>query len=98
MPKLVTGIGDGQGLGPFGDAVTGEDLHALFACKRARIQSQCPGQIHIHLDETRSRYWCWVQSSVEALRHPRIGVFKAEFDTVAFGPRIVWPLDPWSIR
>ena len=82
MTELVPSIGHRQRLGALGHAVAGQDLHASLARERGLIQAQATGQFHVHLHQARGRYRCWVQSRVEALRQPRIGIFETETNGV----------------
>jgi hypothetical protein len=83
MAELVAGIRLRHGLAALGHAVSRQDLHAFRARQRVCIQSQHPGQFTIHPDQPRPRYRCRIESDVEALRQPCIGIIEGKTDNVA---------------
>jgi YD repeat-containing protein len=77
-PELMTRIGLGDGLAPFGDPVSCQNLDAFGTREPRRIEAQLAGEILVQLDEARRGNGRGLQAHIEPLRQAGIGIIERE--------------------
>ena len=97
--ELMAGIDLGQGVGPFGHFVAGQDRDAFRCCQLSRVNSQASCKRHVQGQHCRRGHRRRRHPGIEAVRQPSVRVVEGQGEAHGSGPaRRAWQATPPSVR